>query len=95
MKYLETFYDEKYLDGGMEGMDKYGNTTDTGFSPHESIPTRRESIQHFKTKFMTHSPLTTQHRFHSIEKKEDLKKKSLKIIFSELRISFVSVNGSM
>ena len=75
MKYLETFYDEKYLDGGMEGMDKYGNTTDTGFSPHESILTRRESIQHFKTKFMTHSTLTTQHRFHSIEKKEDLKKK--------------------
>ena len=58
------------------GMDKYGNTdTLTGLSPRESILTRRESIQHFKTKFMAHSTLTTQHRFHSIEKKEDLKKK--------------------
>ena len=65
----------RWMDVMLEGgMDKYGNTTDTGFSPHESILTRRESIQHFKTKFMAHSTLTTQHRFHSIEKKENLKK---------------------
>ena len=58
----------------LEGWTNTATLTLPAFSPRESILARRESIQHFKTKFMAHSTLTTQHRFHSIEKKEDLKK---------------------
>ena len=82
----------------LEGWTNTATLTLPAFSPRESILARRESIQHFKTKFMSPSLSTPNTQYSAsiqlrIEMKEDLRKKSLKIIFSELWISFVSVNG--